>query len=63
MPEFASTIDLDLKALDLDLSDLVVTSMRDKGALPEGAAAGGACSCVASSSCVDPQLETGVSTG
>ncbi|MET9610640.1 thiazolylpeptide-type bacteriocin [Streptomyces sp. NPDC006512] len=63
MPDYARTIDLDLRELDVDLGDLIVTSMRDKAALYEGAPVWNACSCVASSSCVDPQLDTGVTTG
>ncbi|MFF9203938.1 thiazolylpeptide-type bacteriocin [Streptomyces sp. NPDC014986] len=61
MSDLARTA-LDLQDLDLDLSDLTVTAMRDTAALPEGGASWGSCSCQASSSCAQPesQLQTGV---
>ncbi|MFD7700605.1 thiazolylpeptide-type bacteriocin [Streptomyces caelestis] len=61
MSDLARTA-LDLQDLDLDLSDLTVTAMRDTVALPEGGASWGSCSCQGSSSCAqpEPQLQTGV---
>ncbi|UFQ99978.1 thiazolylpeptide-type bacteriocin [Streptomyces sp. Go40/10] len=41
--------------LDLDLTDLTVTSLRDTAALPENGASWGSCSCQGSSSCAQPQ--------
>lgn len=58
MSDVTSTPGFDLQDLELDLSDLTVTSMRDTAALPEGGASWGSCSCQASSSCAQPQLET-----
>ncbi|MFK0256511.1 thiazolylpeptide-type bacteriocin [Streptomyces sp. NPDC090445] len=55
--------EFDLQDLDLDLSDLTVTSMRDSAALPEGGASHGSCSCQASSSCNKPHLDSGVIVG
>ncbi|MFE4974447.1 thiazolylpeptide-type bacteriocin [Kitasatospora sp. NPDC056651] len=45
-----------LDVLDLDLSELAVTSLRDTVALPENGASWGSCSCQGSSSCAQPQL-------
>ncbi|MCX4745870.1 thiazolylpeptide-type bacteriocin [Kitasatospora sp. NBC_01287] len=42
---------LELADLDLDMSELTVTSLRDSVALPENGASSGASSCQASSSC------------
>ncbi|MER7465319.1 thiazolylpeptide-type bacteriocin [Streptomyces sp. NPDC097981] len=50
-------LDLDL---DLDLSELTVTAISDTAALPENGASWGSCSCQASSSCAQPQVETPV---
>ncbi|MFE4974446.1 thiazolylpeptide-type bacteriocin [Kitasatospora sp. NPDC056651] len=44
----------DLGLLDLDLSELTVTSLRDTVALPEGGASDASCSCRGSSSCAHP---------
>ncbi|OKK17242.1 hypothetical protein AMK16_20350 [Streptomyces sp. CB00455] len=49
-----STSAFSLQDLELDLSDLTVTSMRDTAALPEGGASWGSCSCQGSSSCAQP---------
>lgn len=46
--------------MDLDLTDLTVTSLRDTAALPENGASWGSCSCQGSSSCAQPQVETPV---
>ncbi|MER5889000.1 thiazolylpeptide-type bacteriocin [Streptomyces sp. NPDC001941] len=43
--------------LDLDLSELTVTSLRDTAALPENGASWGSCSCQGSSSCAQPQQD------
>ncbi|MEX2980845.1 thiazolylpeptide-type bacteriocin [Streptomyces sp. C36] len=60
MSDLARNTDFALQDLELDLSELTVTSMRDTAALPEGGASWGSCSCQASSSCAQPQLETGM---
>ncbi|MFD9335287.1 thiazolylpeptide-type bacteriocin [Streptomyces sp. NPDC060028] len=60
MSDTARNTEFDLQ--DLDLGDLTVTSMRDTAALPEGGASWGSCSCQGSSSCAQPQMETGVLT-
>ncbi|GHG61777.1 thiazolylpeptide-type bacteriocin [Streptomyces griseocarneus] len=60
MSDLARTTDFALQDLELDLSDLTVTSMRDTAALPEGGASWGSCSCQGSSSCAQPRLETGL---
>ncbi|MBO0654358.1 thiazolylpeptide-type bacteriocin [Streptomyces triculaminicus] len=60
MSDLARNTDFALQDLELDLSELTVTSMRDTAALPEGGASWGSCSCQASSSCAHPQLETGM---
>ncbi|MCX4745869.1 thiazolylpeptide-type bacteriocin [Kitasatospora sp. NBC_01287] len=44
----------DLIDLELDLSDLTVTVLRDSAALPENGASWGASSCQGSSSCAQP---------
>ncbi|MEU1372104.1 thiazolylpeptide-type bacteriocin [Streptomyces triculaminicus] len=58
MSDLARNTDFALQDLELDLSELTVTSMRDTAALPEGGASWGSCSCQASSSCAQPQMET-----
>ncbi|MFH8368387.1 thiazolylpeptide-type bacteriocin [Streptomyces sp. NPDC018031] len=60
MSDIARNADFDLQDMELDLGELTVTSMRDTAALPEGGASWGSCSCQGSSSCAQPQLETGV---
>ncbi|MER7763460.1 thiazolylpeptide-type bacteriocin [Streptomyces sp. NPDC097619] len=50
--------DAELQDLDLDLSELSVTVLRDTAALPENGASWGSCSCQGSSSCAQPQLDT-----
>lgn len=60
MSDKARSSEFDLQ--DLDLGDLTVTSMRDTAALPEGGASWGSCSCQGSSSCAQPQMDTGVPT-
>ncbi|MFI5617169.1 thiazolylpeptide-type bacteriocin [Streptomyces sp. NPDC051567] len=54
MSDMARTSEFGLQDLDLDLSDLTVTSMRDTAALPEGGASWASCSCQGSSSCAPP---------
>lgn len=63
MSDNTSTPGFDLQDLELDLSDLTVTSMRDTAALPEGGASWGSCSCQGSSSCAQPQPETPLAAG
>ncbi|MFI9307424.1 thiazolylpeptide-type bacteriocin [Streptomyces triculaminicus] len=57
MSDLARNTDFALQDLELDLSELTVTSMRDTAALPEGGASWGSCSCQGSSSCAQPQME------
>ncbi|MCX4745871.1 thiazolylpeptide-type bacteriocin [Kitasatospora sp. NBC_01287] len=47
---------LELADLDLDMSELTVTSLRDSVALPENGATTQNCSCMASSSCIPPTM-------